>query len=86
MARSLTTTDVARLGPSAPSYGVLVVLGTNDTLVHTPIERDAYDTLGGRIARLARVCARIRAGVGGGAEVPQARERPQRATGATASA
>lgn len=39
----LTSTDVARLGPSHASYGILVVLGSNDTLVHTPIERDAYD-------------------------------------------
>ena len=41
----LTSTDVPRIGPSSPSYGILFVLGENDTLVHTPIERAAYDTL-----------------------------------------
>lgn len=41
----LTTTSVARINPASPSYGVLFVLGENDTLVHTPIERAAYETL-----------------------------------------
>ena len=41
----LTTTSVARLGPSDPGYGVLFVTGERDPLVHTPIEREAFRTL-----------------------------------------
>ena len=41
----LTTTDIPRLGPSHESYGIFFVLGENDTLVDTAIERTAYDTL-----------------------------------------
>lgn len=41
----LTTTSVARIAPESESYGILYVLGENDDLVHTPIERDAFETL-----------------------------------------
>jgi hypothetical protein len=41
----LTSTDIARIGPAGASYGILFVLGENDTLVHTPIERESFDTL-----------------------------------------
>ncbi len=41
----LTTTSVARLGPTDPGYGVLFVTGELDPLVHTPIEREAFRTL-----------------------------------------
>lgn len=41
----LTTTSVPRIGPTSSSYGILYVLGENDPLVHTPIERTAYETL-----------------------------------------
>ncbi len=41
----LTTTTVDRIGDDPPSYGILVVLGEDDPLVHTPIERDAFVTL-----------------------------------------
>lgn len=41
----LTTTSVPRLGPDASSYGVLMVTGEADALVHTPIERAAFETL-----------------------------------------
>ncbi len=42
---ALTTTSVARIASSAPGYGILVVLSEDDTLVHTPIERAAYEAL-----------------------------------------
>jgi pimeloyl-ACP methyl ester carboxylesterase len=38
----LTTTSVPRLEPTSDSYGVMFVVGENDELVHTPIERDAF--------------------------------------------
>ena len=44
----LTTTSLKRLGDSptyAPGYGILYVLGEEDTLVHTPIEREAFSAL-----------------------------------------
>ncbi|MCU0653916.1 MAG: lipase family protein [Polyangiaceae bacterium] len=41
----LTTTTVPRINAPSPSYGILFVLGENDTLVHSPIERVAYETL-----------------------------------------
>ena len=41
----LTTTSVARVGGQAPSYGLLMVMGGADELVHTPIERGAFVTL-----------------------------------------
>jgi dienelactone hydrolase len=41
----LTTTSIPRINPPSPSYGVLFVLGEKDALVHTPIERVAYETL-----------------------------------------
>lgn len=41
----LTTTSVPRQGPDGAGYGILVVLSENDTLVHTPIERVAYEEL-----------------------------------------
>jgi hypothetical protein len=41
----LTTTDVPRINEQSYSYGLLFVLGENDELVHTPIEREAFDTL-----------------------------------------
>ena len=41
----LTTTSVPRLGPDDPGYGILVVLSELDGLVHTPIERTAYEAL-----------------------------------------
>lgn len=41
----LTTTSIARQGPSAASYGLLWVLGQNDALVHTPLERQSFETL-----------------------------------------
>ena len=42
---SLTDTPVERLGPSDESYGILFVLGGDDKLVHTPIERKSYERL-----------------------------------------
>jgi hypothetical protein len=42
---SLTSTPIARLEPASASYGILYVLGENDPLVNTPIERTSYDTL-----------------------------------------
>lgn len=41
----LTTTSVPRRTPKAPGYGVLFVLGENDTLVSTATERVAFQTL-----------------------------------------
>ncbi len=41
----LTTTTVDRIPPQSDSYGVLFVLGENDELVHTPIERTSFQTL-----------------------------------------
>ena len=44
----LTTTGVKRLGESssyADSYGIFWVLGEDDQLVHTPIERASFQTL-----------------------------------------
>lgn len=38
----LTTTSVSRIEPESDSYGVMFVVGENDELVHTPIERDAF--------------------------------------------
>lgn len=44
-ANSLLHTDIARITPSPASYGILYVLGENDDLVHTPIERESFVTL-----------------------------------------
>lgn len=41
----LTTTTVPRVAPTRPSYGVLFVLGSDDTLVDPETERRAFDTL-----------------------------------------
>jgi dienelactone hydrolase len=41
----LTTTSVARIEPERDSYGILFVLGEDDELVHTPIERQAFESL-----------------------------------------
>jgi dienelactone hydrolase len=41
----LTTTSVSRIGPNDESYGMLFVLGEKDDLVHTPIERESFETL-----------------------------------------
>ncbi|MEW5849788.1 MAG: lipase family protein [Myxococcota bacterium] len=41
----LTTTSIPRLQDDANDYGLLVILGENDQLVHTPIERAAYAEL-----------------------------------------
>jgi dienelactone hydrolase len=41
----LTTTSVARIEPESDSYGVMYILGENDELVHTPIERQAFESL-----------------------------------------
>jgi len=41
----LTTTSVPRIAPSSASYGILFVLGENDTLVDTATERVAFDKL-----------------------------------------
>jgi dienelactone hydrolase len=44
----LTTTGIARLNGSAnyaPGYGILYILGEEDQLVNTPIERDSFETL-----------------------------------------
>jgi len=46
----LTTTDIMRLDDSssyASNYGLLWVLGEDDQLVNSPIERDSFDTLCG---------------------------------------
>lgn len=43
---SLLHTRIARLAPEAdPSHGIFFVLGENDELVNTPIERAAFDDL-----------------------------------------
>lgn len=42
---SLLTTPVERRQPDRDDYGVLYVLGENDELVNTPIEREAFDAL-----------------------------------------
>lgn len=44
----LTTTSVARINQDTGSYGLLMVYGEEDNLVHTPIERDAFTTLCGQ--------------------------------------
>ncbi len=41
----LTTTSVKRIGPTAPGYGVMFVLGSADTLVDPGTERPAFDAL-----------------------------------------
>jgi acetyl esterase/lipase len=42
---SLLETSIPRIGPSSPSYGVLVVAGAADTLVSAAIERAAFETM-----------------------------------------
>jgi len=42
---SLTTTSIPRINVDSASYGMLFVLGSEDQLIHPPIERAAYDTL-----------------------------------------
>ena len=42
---SLTATSVPRINVDSPSYGMLFVVGSEDRLIHPPIERAAYDTL-----------------------------------------
>ena len=44
-ANSLLDTDINRLVAAKPSYGILYILGENDDLVHTPIERSSFDSL-----------------------------------------
>jgi len=41
----LTTTSVAHINASSDSYGILIILGSEDDLVYTPIERDAFTTM-----------------------------------------
>lgn len=41
----LTTTRVARPAPRYPAYDILFVTGSDDQLVHTPIERESFATL-----------------------------------------
>lgn len=41
----LTTTSVPRIGEDPASYGVLIVTGEDDPLVHTPVEREAFRAL-----------------------------------------
>lgn len=41
----LTTTSIPRFAPGASSYGILLTFGSDDPLVHTPIEREAYRAL-----------------------------------------
>jgi dienelactone hydrolase len=41
----LTSTTVERIAPESDFYGILFVLGENDELVHTPIERESFETL-----------------------------------------
>jgi acetyl esterase/lipase len=41
----LTTTSIPRIAPAATGYGVLFVLGENDTLVDPETERKSFDTL-----------------------------------------
>ena len=42
---SLTVSSIPRITPSSPSYGILWVVGSEDRLIHPPIERASYDTL-----------------------------------------
>lgn len=42
---SLTETSIPRIASSDPGHGLLFVVGEEDTLIHPPIERAAYDTL-----------------------------------------
>ena len=42
---SLAGTSIARIGPDDPGYGILFVMGQDDTLVVPEIERPSYDTL-----------------------------------------
>lgn len=42
---SVVETSIARINPTSPSYGILFILGSNDTLVVPEIERTAYDKL-----------------------------------------
>lgn len=44
----LTSTSIPRLVPAAPTYGILFVLGADDTLVHTPTERESVEVLCGQ--------------------------------------
>jgi len=41
----LTTTSVERTRDDPASYGILLTFGAEDSLVHTPIEREAYRSL-----------------------------------------
>lgn len=41
----LVTTTIPRINADSESYGVLFVLGEQDALVHTPLEREAFHTL-----------------------------------------
>lgn len=41
----LTTTSVPRFDDDADAYGILVVTGETDPLVHTPIERESFRTM-----------------------------------------
>lgn len=41
----LTTTSIDRIDPESDSHGTMFVLGEDDDLVHTPIEREAFDEL-----------------------------------------
>jgi dienelactone hydrolase len=42
---SLTATSIPRITPASPSYGLLFIAGSEDDLIHPPIERAAYDAL-----------------------------------------
>ena len=42
---SLTDTSIERIQEDDPSYGILLVFGEEDNLVHTPIERAAYPSM-----------------------------------------
>jgi len=42
---SLLDTSISRIGPTAPEYGILFVVGGSDDLVSPEIERPAYDAL-----------------------------------------
>ncbi len=48
----LTSTTVPREAPTRPGYGILWVLGEQDTLVNTPIERASFMTLCGQGFRM----------------------------------
>ncbi|OGQ87447.1 MAG: hypothetical protein A2289_26615 [Deltaproteobacteria bacterium RIFOXYA12_FULL_58_15] len=41
----LTTTSIPRVANDSDSYGILYVLGENDSLAYTPIEQQAFDIL-----------------------------------------